>query len=144
MCDKICDLQTIIDDNKEILTDGIYVKMCELTQKIMDNQKNSLYEIQYLETYVTKKDGDSYNIEFKSFSTYLKLSEEVVKTLEDKISKTGLAQICNHIIDDSFLILKINKQQIYTQGYCDECSEPVDAEIQIKNNILIQKIKKCF
>jgi hypothetical protein len=141
--DNIHDLQSIIDENKENLSDGSYLNICKLTQKIMDSSKNELYHIEYLETYVTKKDGDVYNIEFKPFSTYIKLSLDVVKTLEDKISQTGLAQICTHILDDSFLMLKINKQQLYTQGFCDECSEPVDAEIVIKNNILIQNITKC-
>ena len=143
MTSNIHELQSIIDDQKANLPDGSYLSICELTQKIMDKSTNSFYQIEYLETYVTKKDGDIYNIEFKPFTTVLKLNLEVVKTLEDKISKTGLAQICNHIIDDSFLMLKINKQQIYTQGFCDECSEPTDAEIMIRNNILIQKITKC-
>ena len=63
---NIQELQSILDDQKENLSDGSYLSICALTQKIMDKSKNSFYEIEYLETYISKKNPDLYGIEFKN------------------------------------------------------------------------------
>ena len=53
MTSNIHELQSFIDENKENLSDGSYLSICELTQKIMDSSKNSFYEIEYLESFIT-------------------------------------------------------------------------------------------
>ena len=142
MCDKICDLQTIIDDNKEILTDGTYVKMCELTQKIMDNQKTNCYTVEYLESYITKISG-TYQVDFKPYKTIIKLSDETVKKLQTRITEEGIIKLCYHMLCEEFNNLKIVKQEINCDTICSDCSEHVEVEIEVKNNVLIKKITKC-
>jgi hypothetical protein len=138
----IQELQSIVDEEKQNLSDGSYLTICELTQKIMNSSVNSFYEVEYLESYITKKDGDTYVVEFKNFTSYVKLSEEIFKKITEQLDKQKYALLCTHAVSDMAQFFKINKQQIYSQAFCDECSEFNDAEVVIKNNIIILKVVK--
>ena len=140
---NIQELQSILDDQKENLSDGSYLSICALTQKIMDKSKNSFYEIEYLETYISKKNPDLYGIEFKNYKSYLQLTDIVLNNIAEQIEKNGFSKICQHVLNESFEMIKINKQELYGTGYCDECSDPCESEIVIKNGILILKVTKC-
>lgn len=142
MDNNIQELQSIIDENKENISDGSYLSICELTKKIMDSSKNSFYEIEYLETYISKKNPDLYGIEFKNYKSYLQLTDIVLNNITEQIEKNGFSKICQHVLNESFEMTKINKQELYGTGYCDECSDPCESEIVIKNGILILKVTK--
>jgi hypothetical protein len=142
MTDRVHELQSIIDDQKENLSDGSYLKICELNQQIMNNAANGFYQIDYLESYITKKDGDTYVVEFKPFTSYLKLTDETFNKITEQIDKQKYALLCTHAVSDMAQLFKINKQQIYSQAFCDECSEFNDSEVVIKNNIIILKVVK--
>jgi hypothetical protein len=142
MTDRVHELQSIIDDQKENLSDGSYLKICELNQQIMNNAINVFYQIEYLESYITKIDGDTYGVEYKNFTSYIKLTEEIFNKLTEQIDKQKYALLCTHAVSDMSQLFKINKQQIYSQAFCDECSEFNDSEVVIKNNIIILKVVK--
>jgi len=142
MTDRVHELQSIIDENKEKLSDGSYLKICELNQQIMNNTVNGFYQIEYLESYITKIDGDKYGVEFKQHTSYVKLTEEIFKKITEQIDNQKYALLCTHAVSDMAQLFKINKQQIYSQAFCDECSEFNDSEVVIKNNIIILKVVK--
>jgi hypothetical protein len=139
---NIHELQSIIDENKKNISDGSYLNICALTQKIMDKSKNSFYEIEYLETYVTKINSN-YQIDFRPHKTFIKLSDETFTKLQKEIAEDGVVKLCFHMLSELFENLKIVKQELCCENICEDCSEMVGGEIIVKNNVLIKKIKKC-
>jgi hypothetical protein len=140
--DNIQELQSFIDENKEHLSDGSYLSICELTQKIMDKSKNSFYEIEYLESFITKINSN-YQVDFRPHKTFIKLSDETFTKLHKQIAEDGVVKLCFHMLSDMFENLKIVKQELCCENICEDCSEMVGCEIIVKNNVLIKKITKC-
>ena len=111
MADRIHELQSLIDDQKENLTDGSYLKLCELNQQIMNNAINSFYEIEYLESFLTKIDG-SYQVDFRQHTTYIKMTDKTFETLRKRLADEGIIKLCYHMLSEEFQNLKIVKQEI--------------------------------
>jgi hypothetical protein len=142
MTNNIQDLQSIIDDQKENLSDGSYLSMCKLTQKIMNNSINGFYEIDYLESFLTKIDG-SYQVDFKPYKTCIRMSDKTFNDLQKKIEEEKIVKLCYHSLSEEFINLKIVKQEICSETICTDCSEMVCNELEVRNNVLIRKITKC-
>jgi len=142
MADRVHELQSLIDDQKENLSDGSYLTICELTQKIMDSQISGFYQIEYLESFLTKIDG-SYQVDFRPHKTYIKMSDKTFETLQKRLADEGIIKLCYHMLSEEFQNLKIVKQEICCENICTDCSEMVESDIQVKNNVIIKKIIKC-
>ena len=142
MSNNIRDLQSIIDDQKENLSDGSYLSICKLTQEIMNNSMNSFYEIDYLESFLTKIDG-SYQVDFKPYKTCIRMLDKTFETLQKNIEEEKIVKLCYHMLSDEFKNLKIVKQEICSETICTDCSEMVCNELEVRNNVLIRKITKC-
>ena len=135
----IQELQELIDEQKENFGDGNYLKICKITKKLSEQQSSDFYEISYLESYITKSQDD-YRVEFKKYVSPLRLSVDVYTKLKDKILLDGYSTICRHVLSESFDKLKITKQELYCDSFCDECSEFNTGNIEIKQNIILLSI----
>jgi hypothetical protein len=133
-------IQELIDEEKENMTDVNYLKICKLTKKLYE-QQSGFYDVSYLETYITKS-HDDYRVEFKKYISEIRLPIEVYTKIKDKILTDGYSTICRHVINDSFDKLKIFNQELYVDSFCDECSEFNTGNIEIKQNVIIVKIKQ--
>ena len=142
MTSTIHELQSIIDDQTANLPDGSYLLICELNQKIMNSSKNGFYEIDYLESFITKINSN-YQVDFRPHKSIIKLSDETVNKLQKQIAEDGIIKLCFHMLSDLFDNLKIVRQEICCENICEDCSEMVSSEVIIKNNVLIKKITKC-
>lgn len=136
------EIQEIIDEQKEKFTSDEYLKLCTLTKKLSEEQESkNFYDIFYLESFITKTE-DNFQVEFKTYNSYIKIDANLYKMLSDKIIKDGYVKLCTHSLNDTFDRLKIVKQELWADAFCNECSECNMGTIEIKNNVIILKIKQ--
>ena len=73
--------QTILDEHKEKLTDGLYKQFCDLNLEIHKTEQNNLYTVKYISTKHVR-------ISYNRYQTVVNLHKQIVKLTEDQESYT--------------------------------------------------------
>ena len=75
-------LQTLVDDNKEKMSDGFYNDFCSLNIQNYEKENNNLYTIKYFTVKFMYTDYNVYMSRYVESRQILKLSSEQVSYLE--------------------------------------------------------------
>ena len=134
------ELQSILDEKKEGMIEFTYII---LSNKILEIYKTitSLYNVDYIETEVSRTSPVDYQILARSKKIILQLNEFEVELITKMIGENGFFNIHNCSTND--IIKKFNgslNQEIYKDYTC-ECDDGSYTEISIQNSIVILKIK---
>ena len=133
------ELQSILDEKKEGMIEFTYII---LSNKILEIYKtiNSLYNIVYIETEISRTSPLDYQILAKSKKIILQLNEFEVELIKKSIEENGFFNVHNGSTNE--IVKKFNgslNQEIYKDYTC-ECDDGSYTEISIQNSIVILQI----
>jgi hypothetical protein len=98
---SIAELQNILDENKEKLPDGVYLKMCDALKAEFDHKneeeenKTSYYRCTFIDTKFILVDlshmNNNYCLQFCTFTRIVKMSDSFFNEIEDDIEAKGIS-----------------------------------------------------
>lgn len=144
--------QTILDEQKEQLTDGLYKQFCDLNLAIHKTEQNNLYTVKFLSTRPIRLSYNRYQTSIEVHTQILKLSEEQVNYIKQRLESNTFCDTCCCIILDGISEqLAISKRDTCipverSECFCkagdsdDDCEQP--SEVSIKHCVKIVSITK--
>jgi hypothetical protein len=142
-------IQSIIDDNKEELGDGSYLKLCALTKQLCN--ESNMYMITYINTNIViiPKD-DELELEHVTKKGYYRISSNLVSYIKSTIEDDGYVEMNNlDNMDNLNNPDHLNSIYIYNhcgsdENCCDDCVHLKKCQkiLQYKNSKIILKIEE--
>lgn len=145
--DAITEIQSIIDENKEILTSKLYKELCDKTMKLKKEQENNYYNILVAIPTITPITSDKFRSDIKIFNQIVLLTRTQSIIIEAKIDEQGWS--CFHFedIDVSKETNYIISSNFYTDldedEELDELSED-DKILCYKNRLKYNSVNVSF
>ena len=118
-------IMNFLDDNKEDMSEGLYLKFCNLLKKENEDEEKEdekFYEVKYLYTRFDPLDEDSYNYyNMRMFSStqIIKINTKKYKEIQDDIEKNGYSWKYNNLsLNGIFSDHSICSKQICNDDDC--------------------------
>lgn len=143
----INEIQDVLDEIKEEITDGIYLKLSNKLLKAFDTQ-NEFFTINYLSTDLIRNSSNDYKIIHNDRQQIVKGSLSQYNSISTILNNHKIIRNCSHLnLEDIFDQLINNNSSSIESNCCssgvlleEDCD--VSHEITINNSILIIGISK--
>lgn len=145
-------LQTLLDEHKESLTDGLYKQFVDLNLDLHKQESTTLYTIKYISTKPIRLSYNHYQTSLEVHKQILKLSEEQVNYIKQRLETNTLCDLCCCIILDGISDqLAVSKKDTCipierSECFCGSSDEDNDSnqpsEISIKQACKIISVEK--
>ena len=143
-------LQTLVDDNKELMSDGFYNDFCSLNIQNYEKENNNLYTIKYFTVKFMYTDYNVYISRYIESRQILKLSSEQVSYLElNTKNGNSVSTCCSLILEDIIPRLNIDNTPSVlplqrSVCFCGNDDDDISSEdsISIRSFVRITNIEK--
>lgn len=145
-------LQTTIDDNKEKINDQLYLQLSNLSLALNKTEQNNLYTLKFLTTRPIRLSYNHYQTSLEVHKQILKLSEEQVNYIKQRLETNTLCDLCCCIIlggiSDQLAVSKkdtcipIERSECFCGSSDEDNDSNQPSEISIKSSCKIISIEK--
>ncbi len=145
-------LQSLLDEHKESLTDGLYRQFSDLNLEINKQENNNLYLIKYLTTRPIRLSYNHYHTSLEVHKQIVNLTSEQFGYIKQRIETNTLCDLCCCIILDGISDqLAVSKKDVCipierSDCFCGSSDEDNDSnqpsEISIKSSYKIISVEK--
>lgn len=106
-------LQTILDEQKEVLGSGLYKQFCDLSLAINKKEQNNLYVVNYLTTRPIRLRYNVYQLKTDTYTQIITLSTEQYEYIKRNTDHGNLCSVCcNLLLEDVEPRLCVNMNDI--------------------------------
>jgi hypothetical protein len=145
-------LQTLIDDNKEQLTDGFYNEFCSLNKENYEKEHNNLYTIKYFTIKYIYSEYNVYHPRFVEQTQIISLTPKQVSYIKQNTKNgSSISTCCNLIIEDilprlncdlTLSVMPLQRSMCFCSNSEDEDAITPEDSISIKSFVRISHIEK--
>lgn len=135
-------IQEILDDNKQKISNKLYLQISDLNKKAFDIQSNNIYRVEYIISKPLHISENFYRTKIIKEKSLVKLPQEDFEKLKEYLDNNR-CQCSNLIINNVKDQINIHSHEINCNTICRECEDcETENTVQIISEIHILSIVK--
>lgn len=134
-------IQEVLDDNKQKISNKLYLQISDLNQKGYNIQSDNIYRIEYIISKPLHISENFYRTKIMKHKALVKLCEEDYDKILHYINNS--CQCSNLIVENIKEQINLNSREIIGNTICSECEDSeTQNSIQVISEIYILSIIK--